>query len=214
MTDWMFAPIASEFRSHVREQLPWYEVATSLTCDLATHFITRSSAVYDLGAADGNIGRSLSQVLKQRECDFIPIEADPTMAETYTGPGTVVVRDAADVEYLPFSVTISFLTLMFLAPPDRKRLLARIIKSCEPGGAIILVERMLPMGGEAGLAFTRSVLIEKLRNGADPAAVATKEVSLAGVQRPLSLDELPSGSIPFFRAYDFVGWLWTPNSEQ
>jgi tRNA (cmo5U34)-methyltransferase len=46
----------------------------------------------------------------------------------------------------------------------------------------------------------------KLRNGASPDQIITKELSLSGVQRPMTISELPDAK-EFFRFGEFVGWI-------
>jgi tRNA (cmo5U34)-methyltransferase len=50
--DWSFRDerIAAAFERHVREQLPWYELATGAAAHVARHYLPERGTVYDLGA--------------------------------------------------------------------------------------------------------------------------------------------------------------------
>lgn len=65
--DWTFQGFAPEFDAHVREQLPWYGMATESVALIARHYIPRRGLVYDLGASTGNVGRVLASTLHERE---------------------------------------------------------------------------------------------------------------------------------------------------
>jgi len=60
--NWTFKSdhIANNFDQHVREQLPWYDLATFATAQMARHFVPQGGKVYDIGCATGNMGRVLA----------------------------------------------------------------------------------------------------------------------------------------------------------
>ena len=47
--------LAAHFGADVREQLPWYDLATRLVVHVAQHSIRPDGLAYDVGAATGNI---------------------------------------------------------------------------------------------------------------------------------------------------------------
>ncbi len=53
----------------------------------------------------------------------------------------------------------------------------------------------------------RMTLEAKLNAGVEPESIIKKELSLTGVQRPLSINELPSSAREIFRFGDFAGWV-------
>lgn len=75
------------------------------------------------------------------------------------------------------------------------------------GGAIIIVDKVENSGGYLGTALARMSLAFKLKAGASPAQVLEKEVSLAGVQRPISYDEMPRDAKRWFQLGEFAGWI-------
>ena len=75
-------------------------------------------------------------------------------------------------------------------------------------GAIIVVERMLPPDSYMSIVSSRLTLAAKLEGGVSPAEIIAKEISLGGVQRPLSRDVLTDlGAVEWFRYGDFAGWV-------
>ena len=68
-TNWTFetSGVAKGFDRHVREQLPWYDLATNAILHVARHYIPENGLVYDFGASTGNIGRALEPILTKRK---------------------------------------------------------------------------------------------------------------------------------------------------
>ena len=74
-SNWTFEnkEVAENFNNHVREQLPWYDLATQAVIHLARHYIPNNGLVYDLGASTGNIGNAIKDILTTRNAEFIAL---------------------------------------------------------------------------------------------------------------------------------------------
>lgn len=205
---WTFksTSVADGFNHHVREQLPWYDIVTSAIVQIGRHYIPQNGQVYDIGASNGNIGRALATVLEDRNADLIGIEASPQMVLNYQAPGKVICANAEDYEFQPFDLAVAMLALMFITPSRTSGLIANLRAKIKPGGALVVVERMLPPTGYPAIITSRLTLAAKLETGATPAEILAKELSLAGVQRPLS-PTMFGDSVEWFRFGDFAGYL-------
>lgn len=199
--------VADEFDDHVREQLPWYDLVTNTVAHIARHYIPHKGLVYDIGASTGNIGRAITTTLHDRNAKLIAIEKSNEMAKKYNAPGQLLICDAIDFEYEPYDFAILFLSTIFMERNIRGRFLSKLQKFMKPGGAIVMVERMEAGSGYPATISARLTLANKLNAGALPEEIIAKELSLSGIQRPLSLSELPCGAVEFFRLGDFAGWL-------
>lgn len=208
MKDWTFKNnwIAENFDNHVREQLPWYDLATSAVVSVARNYLSSNGIIYDIGASTGNIGRSAKSLIEQRNANLISIEESEEMSQKYNGGGTLEISDAVDFEYQEFSVAICFLSLMFMSKKRRSKLLQKLMESTEYGGCIILVEKFESIHGYASTVFRRMTSEWKLKCGASPSDILDKELSLIGVQRPLDQSEV-DGGIEFFRIGEFAGYI-------
>ena len=206
--DWSFNSnnVAENFNSHVKEQLPWYGLVTSAVAHIARHYIPKNGLVYDVGASSGNIGRVLKQTLDNREASLIAIENSNEMAQTYNAPGILEITDAANYDYQPFDLCICFLTLMFVEPSSRSKLINNLKRNIKEGGALIIVDKCEPSGGYPSIILTRLALQQKLENGVEASEIVAKELSLSGIQRPLNKKHL-EGATEFFRFGDFAGWI-------
>lgn len=208
MKDWTFKNnwVAENFDSHVREQLPWYDLATSAVISIARNYLSNNGIIYDIGASTGNIGRSAKSLIEQRNAKLIAIEESNEMAQKYDGGGLLQIADAVDFEYQEFSVAICFLSLMFMSKKRRAKLFQKLRASTEFGGCIILVEKFESIHGYASTVFRRMTSEWKLKCGASPSNILDKELSLSGVQRPLDQGEISEG-IEFFRIGEFAGYI-------
>jgi tRNA (cmo5U34)-methyltransferase len=210
-SNWTFRDdaVAAGFERHVREQLPWYEIATGAVAHVARHYIPENGLVYDLGASTGNIGRALAPTLAARNAELVAVEASQQMAANYDGPGSVLVERIETLIFQPFDVAIAFLTLMFVPIAERSGLIARLGGMMREGGAIIIVDKCAAAAGYAGTVLWRLALAGKMAAGVDPAEIVAKELSLMGVQRPFdpAMLDLAGRSIEFLRFGEFAGWL-------
>lgn len=211
-TDWTFKnkEIAATFDAHVREQLPWYDMATGAAAHIARHYIPRHGLVYDIGASTGNIGKAIEQTLKQRQAKLIAIDESSDMAGIYQGPGDFVIADALDYEFQKFDVAFVFLVLMFLPVWKRKDFMERLISKLNVGGAIIVFDKLEAETGYIGTILHRLTIAGKVANGAEPAKVIEKELSLCGIQRPLPhffMRNLTPQPVEIFRFGEFAGWV-------
>jgi tRNA (cmo5U34)-methyltransferase len=206
---WSFdAPtVAAGFDNHVREQLPFYELATKAVCDLARLHLPPAGDVVDLGASTGNIGAALGTLLTERMAGFTGIECSPEMVKHYRAPGRLVEDRIENVTPWECDVVVSFLTLAFLAPTARRNVIAGWLDVIRPGGAFIAVERIqTPSSG--ALAARYLIQAAKLRAGAAAHDVVAKEVSIGGVLRPIpEVLFTEHGGWPFFTYGDFRGYI-------
>jgi tRNA (cmo5U34)-methyltransferase len=204
--DWTFEHLGEGFDRHVREQLPWYDVATGLVAHVARAYVPEGGLVYDLGASTGNVGRALAPTLEARGARLVAIEREPEMKAAYEGPGEFIAADVLEYEYEPFDVAVAFLLFMFVPPARRERLLFRLTTLLREGGAIVIVDKDELPGGYLGTVLRRLTLAGKVATGTPAEEIVAKELSLSGVQRPASRG-WPRGGVEVFRFGEFAGWV-------
>ena len=207
--DWTFENdnVAAGFDRHVREQLPWYDLATNSITHIARHYISKQGLVYDIGAATGNIGRALKPVLDDRHAEFFAVEPAYQMNGVYDGPGKLLRSKAEECEYAEFDLAVLFLTLMFIDPCKRLDLMYKLRASCKKGGAIIVFDKVENEGGYISTIMSRLTLAGKKAAGVDSDEIIQKELSLCGVQRPLRIEQLGGNFTEWFRFGEFRGWV-------
>lgn len=209
MKDWTFesTAIANNFDSHVREQLPWYELATESVAFIIRHYLPFGGLIYDIGASTGNIEKSIAELLEQRQARFVPIEKSKEMSRAYDGSSECVTADAVSFSFEEFDIAVCFLSLMFMPVCGRRELISRLLRKARPGGAIVIVDKVSPPSGYSGQVLRRMTMHWKLRNGASADEIIAKELSLSGIQRPMTTGDVGNSAVEFFRLGEFAGWI-------
>lgn len=232
---WTFksAAVAANFDAHVREQLPWYDLATQAVEHIARHYVPPGGLVYDIGASTGNLAERLTLLLAERKATLVAVEeseamvaqylkrrASPRLAQidVYTKTSDlgiakdklrefVVCGDALDYQFEMFDFATLFLVLMFVPVGRRAEFVGRLRSLIRPGGALVVVDKINTPSGYGGTVLRRLAMKWKLENGAKPEDIVKKELSLAGYQRPVDPTFLDTVGRRWFQFGEFVGWL-------
>lgn len=208
MNDWTFNGFAKNFDSHVREQLPWYELVTDSVAYIARNYLPKGGLVYDIGCSTGNMTLALSDLLKARNAKLIAIDEDTNMAEVYKSNTNnaypISISDAIKYQYESFDVAILMLTTMFFPVASQKEFLDNIYDKLNYGGAIIIVDKVCDESGYFATVMKRLTMFWKLKNGAKHEDILNKELSLSGIQRPINI---PTNAKQFFQLGEFKGWV-------
>lgn len=205
--NWTFKSedIASDFDNHVREQLPWYDLCSGAIEHIARSYLPEGGLVYDIGASTGNINKALSDLITDRSAKYIGIDNSLEMVEAFTGEGAIIHADAIDFDYQDFDVCVLFLVTMFLPKSKQKAFIDKLILKLNVGGAIIIVDKCEQSGGYLSTVFNKLAIREKVKT-TTAEDIIRKELSLSGVQRPISQEVLSLG-VEFFRFGEFVGFV-------
>jgi tRNA (cmo5U34)-methyltransferase len=215
MSSWTFETkeIAETFDSHVREQLPWYDMVTDAVCYIARNYLTEGGVVVDVGASTGNMIDKLMPLVEERWADVVAIEKSKSMCnilqKKYKKSDYVVIEnnDVINHELPNADVLIVFLTMMFIPIRKRKALMSALRASCKQGGVIVVVDKVADHDGYFSTVLKRLTMQFKLQQGAKPEDVLNKEMSLAGVQIPIDPSILGEDAKQFFRMGEFAGWV-------
>lgn len=212
--DWTFhnQNVADNFDKHVREQLPWYDLATGLVYHFGRHYLPENGRMYDLGASTGNITMALKREIESRNVDAVSIDNSEEMRNVWRGVGLFEVEDVRRYGYLPYDFGVCFLLLMFLPPVDQIALLEKLVSQIRVGGALLIFDKTETADGYLGTVIHRLTLAGKVSTGTSAEDIVRKELSLGGAQRPVrpevvGLNKL--GAVEVFRFGEFAGWVIT-----
>lgn len=216
MKSWTFETkeIAETFDSHVREQLPWYDMVTEAVAYITRNYLPENGTVADIGASTGNMIDKIAPIVSDRKGGIIAVEKSASMCDVlinkYANQNRwihVEKMDITKVRMPDADVYIMFLTMMFI-PVDRREALINAMKAnCSRGGVIVVVDKVCDHGGYFSTVLKRLTMHFKLQQGAKPEDVLTKEMSLAGVQIPIDPAILGEDAKQFFRMGEFAGWV-------
>lgn len=213
-SDWTFknADVAAAFNRHVREQLPWYDLATGAVAHIARHYLPEQGLMYDIGASTGNIGIAMQDILTKRNATYVPIDNSQQMAEVYHGPAQLVVADAVEYDYEEYDVAVCFLVLMFIPPAKRKAFVHKLVNKIKQGGCLIIFDKTEATTGYLSTIMHRLTIAGKVSTGVPAQEIVDKELSLSGVQRPLPhhfMQFVTPNATEVFRFGEFAGWVIT-----
>lgn len=208
-TNWTFKnqQVADEFDNHVREQLPWYNMATSMTAHFVRNYFPADGVFIDLGCSTGNISNACIDTLRLRNAKIINVDNSHEMLSSFKGYGEVVTENIENYELPDFDVCVLFLSLMFVPVSCRSQLIINLMRRCRKGGAVIVVDKIESFRGYSGQVINRLSIVNKLDSGCLPNEILDKELSLSGVQRPVD-PKLLSSFVQWFQIGEFCGYLF------
>lgn len=206
---WTFedSNIANNFENHIRGQLPWYDLVTGLIHCIAENYLPKNGIMYDIGASTGNVTVSLQDLLMSRSIQSISIEPSKEMCDVWRGFGQLINKKAEDHVFLPYDLSICFLTLMFVDPSKRLDFFNLLLSKRKRGGALVVVDKFELCAGYNSTVMKRMTLRQKLSSGISEKEIIDKELSLSGVQRPLD-DAFMNGE-QFFQIGEFRGFIFS-----
>jgi tRNA (cmo5U34)-methyltransferase len=221
---WEFTrSVADVFDEMLERSIPQYDLMRTLVTEVACAFRQEDTDILDLGTSRGEAIKPLVD-LHGSANTYVAVESAPAMIAVFRerfGPlieqGVVRLHELDlrhDIPACRPSVVLSILTLMFVPINHRQRIVADVYESLIPGGALVLVEKVLGEGRLNDLMVER-YHAAKERNGYSREEIARKALALEGVQVPLTAswnEEMlrRSGFAAvdcFWRCWNFAGWV-------
>jgi len=214
--------VAAVFDDMVGRSVPFYAEIQRMIMEMGADFAVPGSHVVDLGCATGTTLAALDRVLPP-DVRFIGVDYSPDMLERtrarFRSMAATRVLDlrTADlnegVEFDNASLALLVLTLQFIRPLRRERLMADIYRGLNEQGALILVEKVLGEESLFNRLFIKYYYDLKRRHGYSELEIAQKREALENVLIPYKLLEnrellLQTGFRHvdvFFKWYNFCG---------
>lgn len=213
--------VAECFDDMLERSIPQYAIMRQLSTDLAKEYAISNTPIVDLGCARGGAIRDLMQDLDAGHT-FIGIDCSmPMICEARNAfknqENTVFMyhdlREGFPSLTSP-SIIFSVLTLQFIPIEYRQKIIKDIYKSLRPGGAFILVEKVLGNSAEHEETFTKLYYELKQQNGYSYEDIKRKRYNLEGVLVPCSAswneEMLRTAGFTkidcFWKYLNFAGW--------
>ncbi len=165
---------AAVFDDMLDRSIPEYRELQRMIGELAAAFAEPDTRIYDLGCSTGITLATLANAVRL-PVDFVGLDYSPPMLERARGrlAGfaetdrlTLVEGDLnCGAEVSNASVVVLNLTLQFVRPLRRDRLIADINRGLNPNGCLILVEKVLGNDSLFNRTFIRLYYEMKRRNG-------------------------------------------------
>ena len=154
--------------------------------------------IVDLGCSTGTSLIHLAQALPNRNLDLIGVDNSQPMLEKFNeklealnlqGSSNVVCADIQSFEFTDASVVLMNYTLQFIQPKDRLTMLQRIRQRLQPGGFLLLSEKVSHAQEGMDKLLTEQYFDFKRRNGYSELEIARKRDALENVLVPLTVDQ-------------------------
>lgn len=216
--------VVSVFDDMVTRSVPFYVEIQRMMTEMTRSFAASGSAVYDLGCSTGTTLINLDKTLPP-DIEFVGIDESNEMLTKCKGnfeaaglkrKYTLKKADLNQgVQIENASVVIMCLTLQFIRPLYREKLLKSIYDQMNPDSCFILIEKVLGEDSLFNRFFIEYYYDFKRRNSYDDMEIAQKREALENVLIPYKLLEnrellLNTGFRyveTFFKWYNFSGMI-------
>ena len=221
--DFVFnSQVASVFDDMVDRSVPYYREIQRMTGQLAADFAEPGTNIYDLGCATGTT-MALMEHCVSTDVTLVGIDNSAQMLDKCrekldlaknAKPFELVEADLdQDVVIENASVVLLVLTLQFVRPLHRERLMQQVFDGLNPGGCVILVEKVLGESSHLNRLFIEHYYEMKRSKGYSELEIAQKREALENVLIPYRLTENLdllakigfSQQDTFFKWYNFCG---------
>jgi tRNA (cmo5U34)-methyltransferase len=222
---WQFdSEVTQVFDDMLQRSIPQYDVMRRSVFDAGRRFVTDGTAIVDLGCSRGGAIAPFVQAFGARN-RYVGIEVSAPMRasaeaafNSEIASGLVDIRDLdlrSDYPPEPASLTLAVLVLQFVPIEYRQRVVRNNFRHTVPGGAVILVEKILGADAELDQLFVDLYLATKRENGYSQEEIDRKRLSLEGRLVPVTArwnEEmlLRAGFHHvdcFWRWMNFAGWI-------
>ncbi|WEK34323.1 MAG: carboxy-S-adenosyl-L-methionine synthase CmoA [Candidatus Pseudobacter hemicellulosilyticus] len=216
--------VAGVFDDMVNRSVPFYEEMQRMVAELAADHVNGRSRIYDLGCSTGTTMAHMDQTVPV-EVPIIGIDDSKEMLEKCQQKlhalGSkreydLVVGDLnKDLNIDDACVVVLCLTLQFVRPMNRERLLKQIFDGLRPGGVLILVEKILAEDSAFNRDFIKYYYDMKRRHNYSELEISQKREALENILIPYKLSEnvtlLRDAGFEhcevFFKWYNFTGLI-------
>jgi tRNA (cmo5U34)-methyltransferase len=193
---WAFdAEVAHVFDDMLQRSIPQYDVMRRTVFELACAFVRDKAAIVDLGCSRGEALAPFVQKFGAYNT-YVGVDVSEPMLdaarERFQGminAGLVDIRHCdLRTAYPPARacVTLCVLTLQFTPIEHRQRILRQIYQHTLPGGALILVEKVLGATADLDATMIDRYYTMKAEHGYTQEQIERKRLSLEGVLVPVT----------------------------
>jgi tRNA (cmo5U34)-methyltransferase len=216
--------VATVFDDMVSRSVPMYAEMQRMLAELACDFAIAGSNIYDLGCSTGTTLALLQEQLPIK-AHLIGVDNSEDMLDqcraklAKSNLANVIELRGGDldegVEIEDASVVLLVLTLMFVRPLHRERLMRQIHAGLRENGCLLVVDKVLGDGSLFNRLFIERYYAYKRRRGYSELEISQKREALENVQVPYRMQEnrdllLGAGFREvdvFFKWYNFAGFV-------
>lgn len=182
--------VVAVFPDMIQRSVPGYQTILTGIGELTPQFVQPASRLYDLGCSLGAVSLTLRRKVPYADCQIIAVDnAKPMIerAQSYLAAFhsdvkvEFVLADMLDVEIENASIVVLNFTLQFIEPSLREKLLTKIYQGLNPGGILILSEKIHFDDSVIQRTIEHLHLQFKRANGYSELEISQKRASLENV---------------------------------
>jgi tRNA (cmo5U34)-methyltransferase len=189
--------VARVFPDMLRRSVPGYEASIEAIGALAARYVRAGTNCYDLGCSLGAATLAMRQGIDEPACRIVAVDSAAAMIarcrdiidedDRQNGRETqvdLVENDIRNIEINNASMVVLNYTLQFIPTDDRDQLLARIHNGMNPGGLLVLSEKVADEDPDMEELLVELHHEHKRRNHYSALEVARKRAALENVLIP------------------------------
>ena len=216
--------VVKVFPDMISRSVPGYDLTITMLESITEKFVQEGTNLYDLGCSLGASTLSMMHGINQKNCKIIAVDNSQPMIDKaksyldlYHSPAEIelICDDIQNIHIENASMVVMNFTLQFISPENRQKIISKIYDGMNPGGVLILSEKISfndknrhNLNDELHLNF-------KKQQGYSHLEISQKRSSLDNVliRDDLSTHEkriMDAGFSTFemwFRCYNFVSML-------
>jgi len=221
---WKFdASVTTVFEDMLRRSIPDYANMRRLVLEIGARHAKPETHLVDLGCSRG---ASINDFLMAvgNDLNYLGVDVSAPMVAAakerfkhHIDAGIVSIEQVDLTQMYPVapaSVTLAVLTLQFIEPKERARIIQQAYQNTVPGGVFIVVEKVLGRNQSIDDELTEWYEDMKHSNGYTREEIASKKKSLVGVLVPrtaeeniISLELVGFKADCFWRCMNFAGFV-------
>lgn len=219
---WEFdAEVAEVFDNMLERSIPSYDAMRELVKRIGCHYVKLGTTIVDIGCSNGNAIEPFIHTYGP-DNKYLLLDVSEAMLEKcherYDDICNVKIQNHDIRNGIPTckaSLVLSILTLQFTPIEYRQRIMQSLYDNLIPGGALIIVEKVLGNTSELDDLFVDEYYRIKSDNAYTQEQIQTKRKSLEGVLVPITSawneDLMRVSGFKkvdcFWRCLNFAGWV-------
>ena len=192
-SSWNFKKnVPKKFSNHIKQSIPFYIENQNMICQLSDFFLKEKSNCYDLGSSTGTLLNKLSARHSNKKINYFGVEKIKEMISQAKKENIInknikyVNTDLNKIKFKKSDLIISCFTIQFIEPKNRQKLINKIYKSLNWGGAFIIFEKIRGADARFQDIFNQTYIDFKLSKNFSDQEILNKSRSLKGILEPFS----------------------------
>lgn len=213
--NWTFSKksVAKNFRLHAKKSIPFYEEGHDIICKLTDFFLKKNSICYEIGCSKGDLIKKILIHSKKENVNFIGIdiekemilEAKKNVKKSLAKKNKFIFKkdNLIKMKLNKNDLVICYYTIQFINPEHRQKVINKIYKSLNWGGALIMFEKVRAKDARFQDYMSNIYSNFKSENGYSAEEIINKSNSLKGVMEPFS----ENGNIDLLKRAGFKDYM-------